>query len=176
MIHRYFSPYVKRCQGYFYKNIKGAIPKLSFTMWTANYDRLPTRARLAAWGMAISPLCPFCSNYEESRDHLFLGCEYSKEVWGGVFARCHPPSHTFTNWAELLSWIRDAPPKLILLRKLATQSTVYHLWKQRNNLIHNQTSVPAATVLHATDKVIRNIISTRRHRKHLDKLMILWLR
>lgn len=50
---------------------KGAIPKLSFTMWTANYDRLPTRARLAAWGMAISPLCPFCSNYEESRDHLF---------------------------------------------------------------------------------------------------------
>ena len=143
MIHRYFFPYVKRCQGYFYKNIKGVIPKLSFTMWTANYDRLPTRARLAAWGMAISPLCPFCSNYEESRDHLFLGCEYSKEVWGGVFARCHPPSHTFTNWAELLSWIRGAPPQLILLRKLATQSTVYHLWKQRNNLIHNQISIPS---------------------------------
>ncbi|CAG7890044.1 unnamed protein product [Brassica rapa] len=60
--------------------------------------------------------------------------------------------------------------------KLATQSTVYHLWKQRNNLIHNQTSVPAATVFHAIDKEIRNIISARRHRKHFDTLMILWLR
>ena len=83
MIHRYFFPYVKRCQGYFYKNIKGVIPKLSFTMWTANYDRLPTRARLAAWGMASSPLCPFCSNYEESRDHLFQAASTAKKCGEG---------------------------------------------------------------------------------------------
>lgn len=51
---------------------KGALPKHAFTMWTANYDRLPAKARLAGWGIQISPLCSFCSNAIETREHLFL--------------------------------------------------------------------------------------------------------
>ena len=70
---------------------KGAIPKHSFTMWVANYDRLLTRSRLAAWGMAIAMDCPFCSRSIETRDHLFLRCEYNLDVWREVFIRCHPP-------------------------------------------------------------------------------------
>ena len=60
---------------------KGPIPKLSFNMWITNYDKLPTRSRLAAWGLPISANCPFCSNYEETRDHLLLSCQYSKAIW-----------------------------------------------------------------------------------------------
>ncbi|KAF2599129.1 hypothetical protein F2Q68_00007988, partial [Brassica cretica] len=63
-----------------------------------------------------------------------------------------------------------------LLRKLATQSVIYHLWKWRNNLIHNQTSIPAATVFHSIDRELRNIISARRHMKRFDSLMVMWLR
>lgn len=107
---------------------KGAIPKLSFTMWIANYDRLPTRARLAAWGMPISPLCPFCSRHDETRDHLLLSCDFSVDVWRELLLRCHPPTTAITNWSELLSWIRSSSsPKLTLLRKLTTQSVIYHL-------------------------------------------------
>lgn len=40
---------------------KGYVSKHSLTMWTANGDRLTTRARLAAWGMQISPSCCLCS-------------------------------------------------------------------------------------------------------------------
>ncbi|XP_013601326.1 PREDICTED: uncharacterized protein LOC106308750 [Brassica oleracea var. oleracea] len=65
---------------------KGAIPKHNFTMWIANYDRLPTRSRLAAWGLLVSASCPFCSNYEETRDHLMLSCEYSRDMWSGSTA------------------------------------------------------------------------------------------
>ncbi|XP_018453481.1 uncharacterized protein LOC108824553 [Raphanus sativus] len=156
---------------------KGAIPKLSFHMWIANYDRLPTRTRLAAWGLPITTQCPFCSNFDETRDHLLLSCEYSKAIWREVFARCHPPSAPLLDWSELLSWIRRAPSsQLILLRKLATQITVYHLWKQRNNLIHNHLSFPASTVFYGIDKELRNIISARRHRKRFDSLMLLWMR
>ncbi|KAF3507430.1 hypothetical protein F2Q69_00000018 [Brassica cretica] len=107
---------------------KGAIPKLSFNMWVANYDRLPTRSRLAAWGLLISANCLFCSNFEETRDHLLLSCEYSKAIWREIFIRCQPPASSFANWSELLSWIRAAPSsKLNLLRKLATQTVVYHM-------------------------------------------------
>lgn len=156
---------------------KGAIPKNSFTMWIANYDRLPTRARLASWGMPISPLCCFCSSTEETRDHLLLSCDYSQDVWREVFLRCQPPSSAITNWAELLSWIRaPTSTKFSLLRKLAAQTVISHLWKQRNNLLHNQTSVPAASVFRNIDRELRNIISARRTRKTFNSLMVLWLR
>ncbi|CAG7881679.1 unnamed protein product, partial [Brassica rapa] len=44
----------------------------------------------------------------------------------------------FHDWNELLSWIRSSVIQSpILLRKLAVQSTIYHLGKQRNNVYHN---------------------------------------
>ena len=146
-------------------------------MWIANYDRLPTRSRLAAWGMNLSPACPFCSSHDETRDHLLLACQYSQDVWSEVFHRCQYPSATITNWSELLSWIRSAPSRrLNLLRKLATQSVIYHLWKQRNNLVHNQVSLTATTVFRGIDREIKNIISARRLRKRFRTLMSMWLR
>ena len=146
-------------------------------MWVANYDRLPTRSRLAAWGLAIATDCPFCSRSIETRDHLFLRCEYSLDVWRDVFVRCHPPASSFMEWSELLSWIRTAgTAKLKLMRKLATQTIIFHLWKQRNNLIHNQISLPPASVFHFVDKEMRNIISDRRHMKQFQSLMASWLK
>ena len=135
-------------------------------------DKLPTRSRLAEWGLPVSPTCPFCSRLDETRDHLLLSCEYSQEIWREVLLRCRPPHTMFTNWAELLSWIRDTSSnKLSTLRKIVVH-ILYHQWKQRNNLIHNQTSLTAATVFYGIDKEIRNIISTRRLRKHLGPLLL----
>ena len=159
---------------------KGTVPKLAFTMWIANYDRLPTMARLAAWGLPVSPTCAFCSRFDETRDHLMLSCDYSQDVWTEVLLRCNPSSTTFTmftNWQELLSWIREPLSKsLKLLRKLAVQLVIFHLWKQRNNLRHNQISLPAALVFSGIDKEMRNIISANRVRKAFSLLMAKWLR
>ncbi|WZY92199.1 hypothetical protein YC2023_064528 [Brassica napus] len=146
-------------------------------MWVTNYDRLPTRSRLAVWEMAIATDCPFCLRSIETRDHMFLRCEYSLDVWREVFIRCHPPVSSFTEWSELLSWIQTArTAKLKLMRKLATQTIIFHLWKQRNNLIHNQISLPPASVFYFVDKEMRNIISARRHRKQFQSLMASWLK
>nr|VDC88871.1 unnamed protein product [Brassica oleracea] len=59
---------------------------------------------------------------------------------------------------------------------LATQTVVFHLWKQRNNLIHNQTSLPVAAVFRSIDKELRNVISSRRKNKIFRDLMAMWLR
>ncbi|KAF3505612.1 hypothetical protein F2Q69_00008965, partial [Brassica cretica] len=48
--------------------------------------------------------------------------------------------------------------------------------EQRNNLIHNQTSIPPASAFYGIDKEERNIISGRRLRKPFRSLMMLWLR
>lgn len=125
---------------------KGAVPKHAFTMWVAKYDRLPTRARLASWGLAIPIACSFCNTVPESRDRMFLSCQYSYNVWSLVFTKCSPPQQRLADWAELLSWIRVTRSRRnLLLQKLASQTVVFHLWKQKNNLIHNNVSLPAAT-------------------------------
>lgn len=155
---------------------KGAIPKHSFTMWVANYDRLPTRSRLASWGLPMSPIFPFCSTHDETRDHVLLSCDYSMDIWRAVMFKCRPPPAQLLTWAELLSWIRTSTSRrLTLLRKIAVQTTIFHLWKQRNNLIHNHIPLSAAMVFYGIDKVMKNIISARQNRKAFSSLMIMWL-
>lgn len=155
---------------------KGYIPKFAFTMWVANYNRLPTRSRLASWGMLVPPDCCLCSTMDETRDHLLLTCDYSMEVWRIVLARIRPNFTLFTSWNELLSWLRgnsSRGPKT--LRKLVAHATVFHLWKQRNNVLHNQTSLPSNVVFNGIYKDVKNSISARRKRKGFHDLMPLWI-
>ena len=156
---------------------KGALPKHAFTMWVANYDRLPTRSRLISWGLAIPATCPLCAALPKTRDHLFISCPYTSDIWTQVFARCNPPSRMFADWNELLSWIRTVTSKRkVLLRKLASQAVIFHVWKQRNNLIHNATALSATTVFISLDRELRNLISSRRTKKHFSSLMALWIK
>lgn len=60
---------------------KGNTPKHALNMWVAVQDRLPTRVRLAAWGMLIPTSCCLCSASEESMDHLFVDCPYTQILW-----------------------------------------------------------------------------------------------
>ncbi|KAG5374886.1 hypothetical protein IGI04_039482 [Brassica rapa subsp. trilocularis] len=60
---------------------KGCIPKHAFTFWVAHLDRLPVRQRLVTWGIDVPDTCVLCNRFSESREHLFLECEYSKDIW-----------------------------------------------------------------------------------------------
>ncbi|CAG7886632.1 unnamed protein product, partial [Brassica rapa] len=73
---------------------KGAVPKYAFNMWIANADRLPTRTRLASWGLNIPTCCPLCSSHHETRDHLLLTCDFSKEIWRWLFDRLDRSRHS----------------------------------------------------------------------------------
>ncbi|RID78286.1 hypothetical protein BRARA_A01130 [Brassica rapa] len=78
------------------------------------------------------------------------------------------------DWAELLSWIRAPPEKKhSLLRKLAAQSTVFHLWKQRNNIIYNHTCLTPTETFRVIEREMRNIISAKKDHKLFKSLMVL---
>lgn len=85
---------------------KGAVSRNAFNMWAAHLDRLPTRQRLAAWGVAPSPLCCLCSVGTESKDHLLLSCDFASEIWRQVLHRLSPNRRLFSSWSEILSWMR----------------------------------------------------------------------
>ena len=135
-------------------------------MWVANYDRLPTRTRLASWGLQLQTNCCLCSLEPETRDHLLLTCQFNKDVWNQILSRLNPPSQLFWNWSELLSWIRaSSPTSPSILRKLAVQATVFHLWRQRNNIYHNNCVMAPAVIANMVYRHVKNIILARRKRK-----------
>lgn len=156
---------------------KGATPKHAFTMWVSQLNRLPTRVRLASWGMSIPTTCCLCSDFDETRDHLLLRCAFSDQIWRFIQVILRLPPCIFYTWAALIAWTRlksdSAPP---ILRKLAAQAAVYHIWKQRNNVLHNNANLSALTIFKDIDREVRNTISARRTRKHFRDLMILWIR
>ncbi|KAF3524395.1 hypothetical protein F2Q69_00048735, partial [Brassica cretica] len=135
----------------------------------------PTRARISRWSPQSSPLCCLCNTLEETRDHLFITCDYSAAVWSIALFRLNR-SRNFVSWSELMSWIRVSSTQTpSTLRKVAAQATVYHLWKQRNKVLHNNVSIPPHAVFPLIDKEIRNIISARKDRNAFHGLMIMWL-
>ncbi|XP_048593336.1 uncharacterized protein LOC125576874 [Brassica napus] len=154
---------------------KGAVPKQAFHMWIANYDRMPTRVRLASWGMLISTHCCLCSQFPEDRDHLLLTCEYSVVIWKWALLRLRPSGRLFCNWQELLSWLKsDTLQAPATLRCLVAHATIYHLWKQRNNVLFNSTHIPPESIIKCIDRDIRNTIHARNRRKRFLNYLPLW--
>ncbi|CAL9241514.1 unnamed protein product, partial [Arabidopsis halleri] len=54
-----------------------------------------------------------------------------------------PNRSLLLSWSELLFWVRfSSPTAPSLQRKISAQTTIYHLWKQRNNIVHSQQVIP----------------------------------
>ncbi|KAG7579890.1 Endonuclease/exonuclease/phosphatase superfamily [Arabidopsis thaliana x Arabidopsis arenosa] len=155
---------------------KGCTPKNAFNMWISNLDRLPTMSRLAAWGLNVSTSCCLCSAAVETRDHLFIHCHFSRVIWGKIMIILGLPQVIFSDWTDMLSWTkvrnRNSPP---LLRLLVTHSLVYCIWRQRNNQLHNQISIPPLTIFKDINREIINTINARRNMRKFRNLMGLWL-
>ncbi|CAN6885243.1 unnamed protein product [Brassica oleracea] len=146
-------------------------------MWLANLNRLPTKVRLTSWGLNIQTACCFCSNQDESRGHLFLNCTYTTTLWNRIFERLDPRRTAFLTWEELLSWLRvSAASAPSTLKKIATQSLLYNVWRQHNSAVHLNGFLPLQTTFNTIDREIRNTISARRHRRKFTTLMQLWIR
>ncbi|CAA7048764.1 unnamed protein product [Microthlaspi erraticum] len=161
-----------------YKSIwfKGSTPKLSFFMWVAQLNRLPTRMRLASWGLNVPTTCCFCSTENETRDHLLLRCDFSKELWSVVHSRLGYLSFSFHSWSDLIAWMKENTDRApCTLRKLVAQATVYTLWIERNNRIFTGVSSTPGQIFRVLDRLIKNSITARRSRNSFGNLMISWL-
>lgn len=117
---------------------KRDVLKYAFTMWVSHLNRLPTRMRIASWRVICPTTCCLCSRYDETREYLFLACDYSVEIWRMVLTRLDHSHPIFTTWSELLSWdTMTSTRSPSILRKLVAQVWVFQIWKQRNNVLHN---------------------------------------
>lgn len=155
---------------------KGHIPKHAFTMWVAVQDRLPTRCRLSSWGILTPLTCCLCLAADETRDHLFIDCSFTKDIWKMMLLRLSESRQGFDSWNHLLAWYTSVSSKSIrALRGIAVQTIIYSLWIERNNRAFNNQVNTTSDLFKQVDRTIRNIISARKTRKAFKHLMALWL-
>jgi hypothetical protein len=115
-----------------------AIPKLSFILWLVFHDALVTKQRMCAWGYAGPSNCLSCYGCMESCDHLFFHCGFSRRIWYSVIHDCGFSAPPF-DWDSVVVWsvakLKDKSLK-VCLAKLCLGSCIYHIWRQRNALLH----------------------------------------
>lgn len=137
---------------------KEEIPRCSFVVWMAILSRLPTRDRLASWGMVVSTACVLCSSGQESHQHLFFLCPFVSAIWAhfsGSYWQAAPSS--MIDVAELLSLNQVAvSPRLQVVIKLLMQTVVYCTWRERNSRIFKHVASTEAGVIARVDRLIRD--------------------
>lgn len=135
------------------------VPRYAFIAWLAIKDRLSTGSRMRAWG--VHQPCLFCGERDETRDHLFFACPYSFTIWSGLTCRL---LHRKLNpdWNRTLNSLTSSQlshqDKCLL--RLAFQTTIYMLWRERNSRLHNQTLLPHNALSRLVDKAIRTRLSS----------------
>ena len=100
--------------------------------------------------------CLLCSQFEETRQHLFFDCVYSKEVWSFFSSKAHltpPPS-----FEDCLRWIKDPTRNrnVNLILKLAFQASCYAVWKELNMRLHSAISRSAQSLIADISLTIRS--------------------
>lgn len=106
--------------------------------WMALRNRLATKDRMARWYNGIDSICPFCKGATESVEHLFFACSVTSRIWSHI---CHVCGWNLPNsWSDLRDHhMKHWSENLIdNAKKLAWSTTLYHVWKMRNSLLHAQ--------------------------------------
>ena len=134
-----------------------AIPKHTFISWMAILNRLPTMDRLNSWGMNVRGTCCHCQVEEETRDHLFFGCTYARDIWQKILQLCGL-HRDVGSWEEELTWavqrIKGKALISIILR-IAWKAFIYFVWKERNRRLHNELAETAMQLLERVKDVVR---------------------
>ena len=90
------------------------------------------------WGISVDPICQFCIQSMEDRDHMFFKCSFTKRIWQHIMALC-PVSNASDNWNLLVEWglknLRGRSFRVVLC-KVAWWVIVYQIWIQRNSRTH----------------------------------------
>ncbi|XP_060180628.1 uncharacterized protein LOC132610345 [Lycium barbarum] len=127
-----------------------ARPKVVFTIWLKLLGRLLTVERLAKWGIEVKPKCCLCQMHDETREHLFVQCEFTKKVWRRVGQWMQMQYYNPVNWGQDQQWLihnlKGKSRKAQIFKLVCTEAT-YAIWIERNARIfekHSRTWEPIA--------------------------------
>ncbi|KAL9680174.1 hypothetical protein QQ045_018052 [Rhodiola kirilowii] len=80
-------------------------PRDSMNAWLVVNNKLLTRDRMSNWGYRGDKSCVLCESADESRDHLYFECSFTRDVWERVmrFLLAEAPG---SQWELLIPWFK----------------------------------------------------------------------
>lgn len=102
---------------------------------------------------------------DETRDHLFFACPYSFTVWNRLVNRLSG-HRTDPDWMTSFQFLSSnrLPNMDRLLMKMAFQTCIYHIWKERNARRHQTGYCSIDQVVRTIDNAMRNRITSLRYK------------
>lgn len=113
------------------------IGKVAFNLWRVRWRNLPTKDKLIGRGMTISRECILCDRKQETIDHLFAKCEYTKWVLKEAMeatralVKLEAAASTFEDTTQELNKVTLGSPAWGLQWNMYG-IVLFHIWKQRN--------------------------------------------
>ncbi|GKC61007.1 RNA-directed DNA polymerase, eukaryota, reverse transcriptase zinc-binding domain protein, partial [Tanacetum coccineum] len=124
-------------------------PRMAFIMWMAIKRRLQTQDRVMVWNNDKSMKCSLYKIINDSHNHLFFECDYSKEIWM-YFKKKMGNSGFSDRWDDLEEQYANKECNNSIgsiLRRITLALTVYHIWKERNTRIFKNEVVDVKILL-----------------------------
>jgi ribonuclease HI len=124
--------------------VKGLIPKVNIFLWILLQNKILTLDNMQKRGINLVNRCVLCKNGLEDRDHLFLNCAFSQQVWSEILMYWNL-SWVHQNNVDLAfnSW--KCPSRNLdvqFLWKISLPHLWWGIWKERNNRIFRNKEIP----------------------------------
>ena len=156
------------------------IPRHAFILWLAFRRRLKTQDMLVHWivNNEDDPLCPFCSQQQDSHSHLFFECNYCMQVWQRVVKKAGLQSRPY-QWDQLVNALLPrAKRKSIqnVIDKLIFASTVYYIWQERNTRIFKKETRSIEVLAEQILSTVRLKLLTFRYKRtsNVERMLAAW--
>ncbi|GAU40964.1 hypothetical protein TSUD_187210 [Trifolium subterraneum] len=107
-------------------------PKHNHLMWRILNNVIPVKGNIFKKGIQCDPLCPRCSNTMETSSHVFLECEWVKQVWFASPLTINLNTNQFPNFFEWLQHMfkyADKESREVIV------AITYGIWHARNAAI-----------------------------------------
>ncbi|XP_048494705.1 uncharacterized protein LOC125494883 [Beta vulgaris subsp. vulgaris] len=108
--------------------------KASILCLVDNAAKLQTKEKLHKIGVCADSLCLICGEHDETHEHLFFKCHFSKEcatrikTWCGI----NNQSLSFSQIIEWLARRRRGSQVRRFVQAAAMEATTYCIWRVRN--------------------------------------------
>lgn len=133
------------------------IPKCAFFMWLALKARLLTRDRMISFGMHTSPICVLCNCNDETAEHLFTTCPYTRLVLHNSPVDI---SSTWSDWQIGVFTLRNMSNLRKHISWLFISILIYSIWQERNNRIHGGKARPTIQLIIHIKNMLREKLFT----------------
>ncbi|OIT38058.1 hypothetical protein A4A49_58859, partial [Nicotiana attenuata] len=92
------------------------------------------------FGIQVQAECIFCGKAEETFEHLYFGCQNTRELWDRILKWL---GHTrqIGDWNQELNWMNNIAKKKEYKAEITVASfamVMYCIWRERNSMRFNK--------------------------------------